>query len=72
MPAPVDGANAGHVLWGADSLGQQSVPDLPREHRGVFMFVPGDGVHHFGGSYFGFGSADDTGFDGTRLIISEI
>ena len=67
---PVDARHAGHAVLVADSLRQQSVSDLPGEHGGVLPFVLGYRVHHSGRGHLGFTSSDDSGSEGSCLVVS--
>ncbi len=68
--SPVDGADAGDVVAGADPLREEPVTDLPGEHGRVFLFVHRDGVHHVRGGHLRFGAADHARFDRTCFIVS--
>jgi len=66
----VDGGNTGHIISIADSLGQESVSDLPGEDAGALSLVVGDLVHHSRSSHTRLGSSDSSGLDGPCLVIS--
>jgi len=66
---PVDGADAWHVVVGADVLGKQAVADFPRKHGGVLGLVARDGVHDGRGGHLGLGAADHARLDGTSLVV---
>lgn len=57
------------VIVGADTLGQQSVADLPGEYGRTLPLVPGDlGDYSVGGDPR-LGTADGSGLYGTGLVV---
>ena len=50
---PIDAGNTGHILGVADGVAEQSVPDLPGEHRWVLLLKVGDCIDHVGGRHLG-------------------
>ncbi len=69
MSVPVDRGDGRHVLLVAHVVLQQSVPDLPREHRRVLPLVLADVVHHLGRGHFRLRPAYDSRLDGPSLVV---
>jgi hypothetical protein len=59
----------GHVVVGAASLGQQSVPDLPGEYRRALAFVMRYFAHHVVGRDPRFTAADSARPYRSGLVI---
>ena len=53
----------------ADSLAEETVPDLPGEDAGTLPLVVGDLVHHARGRHARLRTADGTRLDRARLVI---
>ena len=43
---PIDAGNTGHILGVADGVAEQSVPDLPGEHRRVLLLVLAENINY--------------------------
>ena len=61
--------HTGHVVGVADSLAEETVPDLPGEDAGTLPLVVGDLVHHARGRHARLRTADGTRLDRARLVI---
>lgn len=67
---PRYGAHRWHIVLVADSVGKQSVSDLPGEDARVFLFEVFDVGDHFGRGDARFGAADGSRKDAARLVVS--
>ena len=61
--------HTGHVVGVADSLAEETVPDLPGEDAGTLPLVVGDLVHHARRRHARLRTADGTRLDRARLVI---
>ena len=57
------------VVVGTDTLGEQPVPNLPREDRGTLPFVLSDLLNDVGRGHTGLGPSDGPRLDGARLVV---
>lgn len=67
--SPIDGRDGWHVVLRANAFGQQSVPDLPREHRRIVPLVISNRVDDRWRCYFRLGASYDTSLETAGLII---
>ena len=66
--SPVYAGHTWYILLAADPLGEQSVSDLPGEHRRVLLLVLADRVHHVGGRHLGLAAPYHTRLEVARLV----
>ena len=67
--APVDGADARHVLCRADAVLYELVADLPGEHRWTLLLVPDDGVDDRCCGHLRLRAADDAWSRRASLVV---
>ena len=71
LDLPVDGADTGDVVLGADALREEPVPDLPGEHGRVVLLVPRDGVNDAWRRHLRLRAADHPRLEVARLVEPE-
>ena len=68
--SPVYAGHTWYILLAADPLSEESVSDLPGEHRRVLLLVLADSVHHMWGGHLRLAPPDHPRLEVARLIIS--
>ena len=66
--SPVYAGHTWYILLAADPLSEESVSDLPGEHRRVLLLVLADRVHHVGGRHLRLAAPYHTRLEVARLV----
>jgi len=69
---PIYWGHRGYIFLGADALGQESIPDLPSEHRRVLTLIICNRIYDVGSCHFRLWTSYHASLKTTRLVIPGI